>query len=90
MSLFLVGYCIIDAIFLEDYMPVNNLLTINEYILYMVCMIVLIGIAGFTAFLAGTQFQTWLIKRSMIKMMDDMKNGSLNILLTNLKEDKEC
>lgn len=79
MSLFLIGYSIVDALFLDDYNTVDTLLSTNEYLIYFVCILVLFAIIGAVFFFAGMYFQIWLLERGTKILMQKMEGNTSKI-----------
>lgn len=82
MITFLIGYCVIDAIFLADYEPVGTILSTNVYTLYMVCMLVLIAILAMVPFLAGMYIQSYLTERVTRKALKKLVDNNPELLST--------
>lgn len=76
---FMIGYSIIDALFLEDYATVREILDPVEYTIYLTAMMILFTIFMSMFFFGGMYFQTYLTERAMKQMMEKMKNDPASI-----------
>jgi len=82
MSTFLIGYCVIDAIFLADYESVGTILSTDVYTLYMMGMLVLIAILALVPFLAGMYFQLYLTEKVARKAIKKLVDDNPELLTT--------
>lgn len=76
---FMIGYSIVDSLFLEDYTTVRYILEPLEYIVYLVCMFALIGIFMSMFFFGGMYCQLWLTEKAAKVLMEKLKDNPASI-----------
>ena len=85
ITIFLVGYSLIDYVFLDGYTRVSALLDPTAYMIYMICMLFLFLDMALVFIFLGMWIQRWVFERQMkkeiTKIMDVMPNVSFTKIL---------
>ena len=78
--LFLLGYSVIDALFLQGYSGVRQFIDPALYIVYMLSMFALFVVLGAMFFCGGMYFQNYLLNRATKKMLDEIAENPMTAL----------
>jgi hypothetical protein len=87
-TLFVVGYSIIEDIFLQGRPSVSTYIDPTIYLLYFVCMMILFVVLALMFFFGGMYFHKYIFIRSAKQMMKDMAENPLGLLLKELEVDE--
>ena len=80
VSAFLIGTSIVNDIFLDNYTSVRYILNSDIYIIYSVCMLLLMVILALVFVFLGMYIQVWLTEKAATKLMEKMKEDPSAIL----------
>ena len=76
---FMIGYSIIDSLFLEDYTTVRYILDPLSYTAYLICMLFIMTIFLSMFFFGGMYFQRWLTEKAARILIEKMKDNPASI-----------